>query len=134
MENSSISDQTAISEVIDAEERRFQAITDNDFAAIDDSLADEVWMLHALGYSDDKATFIAGLKSANSRRTFTRGPADVRIYGDIAVLIGNYTVDIAPNDGSQTQHIDATGMQVWVRRDERWQLAAHHSAPLTTAV
>lgn len=119
-------EETAIAEVIAAEQRRCQAMADDDVAAVEGLLGDELWYLHANGHHDDKSSIMASFKDAT--RSVERDPLDVRIYGDVAVVIGGYVVTVAPRDGSSPRRIDNNGLQVWVKRDGRWQLVAHQGA------
>ena len=126
-------ENAARAEVAAAEARRCQAIADDDYATIAELLADEVHYRHSNGWADNKESFLASLQ--RRRRTCERGPLDVRLYGDTAVVLGSYHIVSSTRDGdaSKDRHIHADGLQVWVRRDGRWQLVAHQGIPQSDA-
>jgi hypothetical protein len=125
-QNNSLDDAMK-AEVIAAEQLRCKAIADDDFVVVEELIGNELSYLHSTGRHEDKAEFMASLRTA--RRSFVREPLDVRIYGDVAVVLGGYIVSVEPRDGSSAaRSIEANGLQVWVKRGGGWQLVAHQGA------
>lgn len=112
-----------------AELRRCQAISEDDTTAVAALLADEVWYQHSNGFIDDKAGFLSSLPKR--KRTVRRDPLDIRVYGDTAVVIGAYhiTSESRRDSADPARQVHASGLQTWIRRDGRWQLAAHQGLP-----
>jgi ketosteroid isomerase-like protein len=54
---------------------------------------------------------------------------DVRVYGDVAVVVGHYTVDIG-----DTRIQDSRFTAAWVKRDGRWQSVAHQAANISDPI
>jgi ketosteroid isomerase-like protein len=59
-------------------------------------------------------------------KTFERYGVTVHVYGDTATAMGSTRLDIEL-DG-QSRKVDLAYLNVWVKRDGRWQLAARQSA------
>jgi hypothetical protein len=116
----------ATRDLLAAEERRCAAINTRDHDALSATLADDLHYLHSTGVLDDKDTYIA-MSIARAPRRIRRGELSVRFVGpESAVVIGDYEIDIEAVAGqSEARHLSASGMQVWLRRDGRWQLWAH---------
>ena len=93
---------------------------DKEFA--DRVVADDYKGTDPDGVVEDKATYLAGLRASADRDT-----ADdyvVRVFGDTAVMTHRGTVA-----GRESRQYRST--HVWVRRDGRWQIVAHHSSNIT---
>lgn len=132
MSTSETADHTA-QQVAAAEARRCQAITDDDYETIAEILTQDVWYQHSNGFTDDKASFLASL--GRRQRSVERGPLDIRVYGDAAVVIGGYHIVSSPRKegGAPARQIYAEALQTWVRQDGDWKLAAHLGVKATPA-
>jgi Domain of unknown function (DUF4440) len=117
-------DESVIDEVLQAEAARLRAIDERDWAALDLLLADELSYVHSdTGRYEDKAANLETLHA--SPRSYVRRDLNVRPYNDTAILTGEIDITIdALSDGTPEQHIFSFATQVWVHRDERWQMAA----------
>jgi hypothetical protein len=123
-------------EVAAAEQARCAAWSGEDVAPLDDLLADGIWYIHAHGVRDDKDALLAMLRAG--RRTAARDSLDVQVYGDIAVATGGLVVTVPAvgdasvgdaSDGAAAQRFASHVLQVWRRRDARWELIAQQSTP-----
>lgn len=121
-------DPAAVAEVIASEHERCEATRASDRARLERIYADELTNQHSNGYTNEtKARIIERCTSA-SHTTYTRGELDVRMYGDTAVMSGELVLHFPPSpDGSQRPAKVELALQVWVRRDGRWQLAAQQT-------
>jgi hypothetical protein len=113
----------AIAEVMAAEAERCRAIEESDQAALDLLLGEELINTHSSGSSEDKATHLNRLSTPGSD-TYTRANLSVRIYGDVAVMRGD--MDVLHSSAPPTL---VTALQLWTKRDGRWQLIAFQNAP-----
>jgi ketosteroid isomerase-like protein len=81
--------------------------------------------MHSTGQRDDKESYIA-MSIEATPRTVGRGETEVLLYGDIAVVRGDYQIRIEPDaeypDGRRT---NASGLQLWRREDGTWRLFLH---------
>lgn len=115
------SDETVIAEVLAAEEARLAAIHASDWNALERFLGEDLTYTHMSGKIDTKAENIEGLK--NGPRTYKRSDLRVRPYGNFAVMNGILDVTMLPlPDGTPGNLLHGRVVQVWVRRDDRWQM------------
>ena len=106
--------------VIAAEHERCRAVCHQDWDALDALLDESLTHTHMNGRVDSKQALLSNLRSRP--RTLTRGPLEVRIYGDSAVMTGPQYLNL----GAGEVHNQAT--ETWIRRDARWVLVAFHAS------
>lgn len=112
-------------DLLQAEAQRCQAIGAADYAALDALLQDDLVYVHSTGVAEDKATYLQN-STGGPHRTVERGELDVRVYGDVGVVMGGYVVRVDPEGpGMEGRVVEASGLQVWLRRDGHWRLLAH---------
>lgn len=111
--------------IIAAEQKRCAAIRDRDHDSLSSVVTDDLHYLHSTGLLDDKDAYIA-MSITKTPRRIERGELDVRVFGDVAVVIGDYGVRVEPDEEApQGRSVDASGLQVWLRQDGQWRLWAH---------
>jgi hypothetical protein len=104
---------------------RCRAIGAADSNALEAVLDDELVYVHSTGAAEDKAAYMQ-TSIGGTRRTVERGGLDIRVYGDVGVVLGDYIVRIDPGGSDpEGRVLEASGLQVWLRRDGRWRLLAH---------
>ena len=109
------------------EDRRVKAMIDDDFAALDAVLADDLTYAHSSGALDTKASYLESLKSGKTKYlTFDRTPSVVRLYGDTAVITGAATLSLR----GQAAPFSLRYTVVYVRRDGQWRMVAWQSTRL----
>lgn len=113
--------ETAVSE---AEQARCTAICNSDWATLANLLADEFSYTHSSGRVEGKAEHLARLQEFS--RAVERLSLRIRVYGDVAVTNGEMAFHLRARDGKPATDPRLDAMQVWVMRDGRWQLVAHH--------
>lgn len=107
-------------EVIAAELERCRAVSEQDWAALEALLDDSLTHTHMNGRLDTKADLLVSLRARP--RTLSRGPLQVRIYGETAVMTGPQYLDLGA--GAVRNQVTET----WVRRAGRWLLVAFHAS------
>jgi hypothetical protein len=122
------SDQAVITEVIAAEQERNDATKASDRARLDRVIAEEFTNQHSDGHTlETKSRIIERCTSAR-HTNYTRGDLDVRVYGETAVMTGEIDIHFPPAaDGSARGPKTELAIQVWVKRNGRWQLAAQQT-------
>jgi uncharacterized protein (TIGR02246 family) len=116
-----------------AQKRLYEAAMAADAEAIDELLADDVGYFHSDGHRDDKSGFRATVAKGSFRNVkIDFAPDEVWLVGDAAVLAGTVTATRELDDGV-VQLRENSSLDVWRRRDGRWQLLAHHLTPLPSA-
>jgi ketosteroid isomerase-like protein len=123
-------DQTAVTEVLAAEQRWAEAFRTLDFAILDELMADEYTIIQPGGVTAGKAETLDSLRS--ERRHWQVAKSDqheIRLYGETAVVIGRWI-------GKGVNHdipfdYQARYLCVWVKRSGRWQMVADQSSEIT---
>lgn len=135
-------------ELLQLEQKRYDALIAEDWAAYDALLGDEFFHAHVLGGILEKAPHFEHLKNGKSKvNKAVLEDLDVRMYGDVAVVIGVSHVDIVHKDlagvsaltGVSTDDLEKKGaaftrssrhMHVWVKRAGQWKLVARQATNL----
>lgn len=120
---SATSDAEVATEVIAAENERLAAIRAGDWARFSGVVGDDLVYTKMDGALETKADYLDVLQA--SPRTYTRNNLVVRVFGDVAVMHGGIQVTVAAQpDGTPERVRTGTILQVWAKRDDRWQLVA----------
>lgn len=116
-----------IEEIHEVEDRRYDAMIRMDADALANTLADEFFYHQANGKTNDKPGYIRQTLSGTVK-IFSAERYDVKImdYGDIATAMGDTRLDL--EIGGERRKADLRYLNVWVKRDGRWQLAQRQSA------
>jgi hypothetical protein len=115
-----------------AELQRFQAQVDADARILGQLLDDALEYAHSNGELDTKTSFIESLTSGRRDYIATRATIEsVRIFGDVALIRGRAKVTVA--DGGNSRDLDLGYLDVWLWKDNRWQMTAWRSARLPPA-
>jgi hypothetical protein len=109
------------SQLLAADEARYQALYSCDVAALKGMLAENYVHTHATGKSEDKAAFLASIDAAKYR--FVRAERmdqQVRVAGPVAMLSGKTrtTLDVA----GETKVMHTAFVTVWVSVAGGWQM------------
>ncbi len=116
-------------EIRQREIRRFDAMVRGDVSALDDLLSDDLTYTHATGVFETKAEFIAKLKSGQTKyESFTPEDMLVRVYGTTAVVTGMARVKVQAKGEHLSFQLRFTN--VYVKKDDRWQMAAWQATRL----
>ena len=117
----------SVEDVHEAEERRYKAMMDMNPEALADSLADEFFYHQPNGKNNDKEGYIKQMMTGVVKIfSAERYDVKVNVYGDVATAMGGTRLDIEL--GGERRKTDLRYLNVWVKRDGRWQLAKRQSA------
>lgn len=109
------------------EDQRYEAMMAVDTAALGRILGDEFVYHQPTGAVATKATYLEQIGSGRVKiKSFERYGVSVHAYGDTATAMGSTRLDIELE--GQARKVDLAYLNVWVRRDGRWQLVARQSA------
>jgi ketosteroid isomerase-like protein len=116
-----------IEDIHEAEERRYKAMIDMNADALANTLADEFFYHQPNGKTNDKDGYIKQMMTGTVK-IFTAERYDVKVtvYGEVATAMGGTRLDI--EIGGERRKADLRYLNVWVKRDGRWQLAKRQSA------
>jgi ketosteroid isomerase-like protein len=114
-------------EVDAAEAARYRAMMDQDRAALAAILADEFLYHQPMGSIADKAKYLDQV-TGGGVKIFKAERYDVTIvvHGDTATAMGDTRLDVEMNGKRMAP--DLRFLNVWVKRDGRWQITARQSA------
>ena len=116
-----------VEDVHEVEERRYQAMIRMDADALANTLADEFFYHQPNGKTNDKDGYIKQMMTG-AVKIFSAERYDVKVnvYGDVATAMGGTRLDL--EIGGERRKADLRYLNVWVKRDGRWQLAKRQSA------
>lgn len=118
-------------EVRQAQLQRYKAQMARDVETLGRIVADELSYCHTSGSVEDKASYLNTVRSA--RLTWlSMVPEDmqVHVYGNAAVIAGRLRETIQSAGRNEPRDLVLRTIEVYVRRDGRWQLAAFQAAPI----
>jgi hypothetical protein len=113
----------SVEELLELEAERCRALSEQDWDTLERLLPDDLTHTHMNGRTEDRATYLEGVK--RSPRTVRRENLSVRLFGDVGVMTGRM---INSRNG---EDVEASVLQVWVRRDGQWQQAAFQASRVT---
>lgn len=124
--------ETAVAEVLAADDARYAAMIARDFAALGQLLADDLLYTHSTAVTDTKTAYLAAVQSGKYRYKHARREGVlVRVHGTTAIVHGSLTIDLDV-DGEPTT-LRNVFLSVWVKTEGGWQMAAWQSLPVSPA-
>lgn len=123
---------TTDAQVLQADDARFAAMRNEDWAAFDALLADELTYCHSTARLESKAEHMANLK-ARKPRYMDAAPRDrkVRIHGDIGLVNGICAIHVN-SDGKDTR-FTVRYLAVYKKSGDAWRMLAWQSTKMPDA-
>ena len=120
--------QTTESVITDLEHAWMTAWIERDMDTAARLIADDFTLTSSLSKGDlmSKAGWIAGATTTHAGKSFRFDRCDVRVYGDAAVVNVWYWQDAAVRGQDWSGNFLMT--DVWIKRDDRWQVVARHAS------
>lgn len=116
-----------VEEIHEVEDRRYDAMIRGNSDALANTLADEFVYHQANGKINDKPGYVKQMQGGTVKIfSAERYDVKIKVYGDIATAVGDTRLDL--EIGGERRTADLRYLNVWVKRDGRWQLAARQSA------
>jgi uncharacterized protein (TIGR02246 family) len=113
-------------DVLKAEQARVNALVNNDYAALQSLLSDDLTYTHSTASRQTKTEFLASLRAGLFKyKAIEHEQKRVRVYGDTAVLT-TFTRVTAISDGRESQ-VTLRATIVYVKGGGRWQMVAWQS-------
>lgn len=128
------SDRLVTATLLELEQRRCEALANDDYASLREILATTLTHVHTRGNQDSFESYLAYVAERVDIMNVTRRDLKVSVYADCAVMTGHQTNTARPrgSDGDPIE-VEAQVMQVWIHSDDRWQQAAFQATPLGAA-
>jgi ketosteroid isomerase-like protein len=108
-----------------------KAVLAHDTKTLDRLMGDRVLYSHSNGKLENKAEFMKawGPSGTANYEKVELGQQTVEMYGNIAVVRGDITIDNAPKAGAK-QHLKLNVMQIWEKGKAGWQMVARQATRL----
>jgi ketosteroid isomerase-like protein len=114
-------------EIEKVEDARYQAMIVGDWKGFSNMLADEFVYHQPSGKVSDKKTYVAFASSGEiAIKTAERYDVTIHVYGNTATAMGSTRLNVEMK--GEPRKIDLRYLNVWVKRNGHWQLAARQSA------
>lgn len=112
-----------------ADDARYAAMIEGNFAALESLLADELLYCHSSGQVDTRASYLAALQTGHVKYVeFQRFDEIVRPVGTVALLSGLHRLQVLVQGEEKVLHNRFT--TTWLLRDARWVLLSWASTPV----
>jgi len=119
-------------QVRELDARRFRAMTAADLTTLDGLLSADLVYTHASGWRQTKAEFLASLRSGELiYRSFASENINAKAHGNTIVATGRASGKVR-NKGAEL-NVDLLYLEVYVKQDGQWQLAAWESTRTSLA-
>jgi ketosteroid isomerase-like protein len=119
-----VTDDADVEAVLDAEDRRYQAMIDADLDVLDALCADELSYAHSNGVRDTKAEYFGKLRAGYYVYHRIDHPVErVAVLGDTAIVVGRMTAEL--DSAGTRKTIDNLALAVWSRTVNGWRLLAY---------
>lgn len=114
-------------EVLALEERRRRALIDVDLRELDAIFDDSLVHIHAPGLTQNKAELLEHIERRRSFIDITREDLQIRVVGDVAILVGRLTNRMRSPEGERT--LDGMATQVLRRDGDEWRFINFQLTP-----
>lgn len=115
-------DEAAIkAELLRLDDQRCEFQNTGDVDACAALCTEDMIHIHAVGIVEDKATWLAKNVAVEKRPVRTRGPREIRLYGDYAIMIGPQYLETAERRG------ELMVTQVWRLDGDQWRQSTFHA-------
>jgi hypothetical protein len=119
--------QSPVDEAKAAEKQRFEVTVKGDYKALDALLGDDLIYVHSNGNVDNEKTFLEGLTSGRSKyKSIEPLEMKARQMGEFVFIDGRGKFQVESN--GQTNDLLLTYLDVWTKRNGKWQMVHWHSA------
>ena len=116
-------------EIKGLEDRRFQAMIDNDFGALNKLLGPDLIYTHSNGQSDARAEYLALCKKGVFKYLKIERPIEnIKVYGDTVVVTGHVKMDVLIED--KRRLLNSRYTNVWIKGANGWQMVVWQSTAI----
>lgn len=124
-----MSDSQLIAQITELDERRAQMVVARDMAGLKALMGDDLLYVHSSATEEDKALYLERIETGyyryhglkNLKRAF-------RVLGDTVMVNGDVRIDVEVK--GTVKVVMSRYLQVWAKRDGRWQMVSWQSTPM----
>ena len=121
---------TTAHDIRNLEDRRYKAMVEADKVALNDLLADDLIYTHSNAVIDTKQSYIDGILSGRWAYSAAERPVEnIDMFGDTARVTGHVRLTLRNADGT-TRQVNGRFLNLWVKRNDKWQMAGWQSTPI----
>ena len=119
-------------EVLQADDRRFEAMRKQDWPALENALADDLTYVHSTARQETKAEHVANLRAGKpSYRGIAPRDRKARVIGDVGIVNGVSEMHVE-NGGKETT-FTVRYLAVYAKRGGQWRMTAWQSTRVPDA-
>jgi ketosteroid isomerase-like protein len=119
-------------EVLQADDRRFEAMRKEDWAALDAGLADDLTYVHSTARLESKKEHLANLRAGKPHyRGIAPRDRSVRVHGDIGVVNGVSEMHV--ENAGKEQRFTVRYLAVYAKAGGAWKMIAWQSTRVPDA-
>ena len=112
------------------EDRRYKAMVSADRPVLEELLADDLIYTHSNAVIDTKQSYIDGILGGKWAYAAAERPIEnIDVFGDCARVTGHVRLTLKNPDGT-TRGVNGRFLNLWLKRNGKWQLAAWQSTPI----
>jgi hypothetical protein len=112
------------------EDRRYKAMVSADRPVLEELLADDLIYTHSNAVIDTKQSYIDGILGGKWAYAAAERPVEnIDVFGDCARVTGHVRLTLKNADGT-TRGVNGRFLNLWLKRNGKWQLAAWQSTPI----
>ena len=129
-----VATQTTATEadVLNADDRRFEAMRKGDWAGLDAALADDLTYVHSTARLESKAEHVANLRGGKPHyRGIAPRERKARVHGNIGIVNGVSEMHVE-RDGKE-QRFTVRYLAVYAKAGENWRMIAWQSTRVPDA-
>ena len=116
-------DEDVAEQIRALEDRRYQAVTAGDVAALDGLLAADLVYTHSDAVADSKQSYLEKLATGHFKYGQISHPeSSIVVHGDCALVFGDMRGEVQV--AGQMRVLNSRSLAVWVRENGRWVLLA----------
>jgi len=113
-------------DVLRADERRFEAMRKDDWAALDAALSDDLTYVHSTARLESKAEHIANLRAGKPHyRGIAPRDRRARVHGNVGVVNGVSEMHV--DNAGKEQRFTIRYLAVYAKTGEQWRMLAWQS-------
>jgi len=119
-------------DAIAADDRRFQAMVKQDWAALNSALADDLVYVHSTARVESKKEHVSNLQAGKPNyRGASPRDRKVRMRGDVGIINGVSEMHV--ENAGKEQHFTIRYLAVYAKIADRWQMTAWQSTKVPDA-
>ncbi|MBM4440236.1 MAG: nuclear transport factor 2 family protein [Candidatus Rokubacteria bacterium] len=119
-------------DVLQADDRRFEAMRKEDWAALDAVLADDLTYVHSTARQETKAEHLGNLRAGKPHyRGIAPRDRKARVIGDVGLVNG--TSEMHVENGGKEQKFTVRYLAVYAKQGGQWRMTAWQSTKVPDA-